>query len=74
MPPPIESTKPRLVKDYSDLISDNDNSLSEMETDHLSSSSQTINGSQPIILPKNASKKLRNKIKQASRKSKRINN
>lgn len=71
MPPPTEPNKPRFLKDYSDLISDVDNSLSEMETDHLSSSSQTMNGNKPLILPKNASKRLKDKIKIATRKSKR---
>lgn len=69
MPPPTDTLKPRLIKDYSDVISDIDNSFSEMETDQQSNSSQTNNRNQPMILPKNASKKLRETIKRATRKS-----
>lgn len=57
----MPSPKQRELNEYSDVISDIDNSLSEMETDHLSSSSQTIPGKQPIILPKMLQKNLETK-------------
>ena len=62
LPPPTTEI-PRPLQNYSDVISGQDNSLSEMETEQQTSSSYNTKGNPPKISLRNTTKKKKKKTK-----------